>query len=465
MLVDRHELPNLTLAADSPASARKQAQEWAGLVQRIIKGLDHHHAGITTARKRDGLSRALSIVREGGSDELRGRLTRLVESWYHGTGSAPAIDVGEIEPLAEHPTRTAAVVVPPASPTATAIKPGAANAATMSDPDSVVAPRLGGLLGLVLSNIAELTPEHQQLAQQVEQINALLRQPFTEARLIEAERQLRALMIKQGAIRHRIEDAKNAIKEMMATLIGRLSAVSDATGSYSEKIEAYAGRIGAARDISQLSDVVKGLLDDTRVVSTDMARAHDDLVFARQKVREHEGRVEALERELNRIGELVRTDPLTQTLSRRGFEEVYAGEVARKDAKQRALSVALLDVDDFKQVNDTHGHHAGDQALRHLAEVLRVTLRPSDAIGRYGGEEFAILLPGTTAEQATLIMSRVQRELTKRIFLHNNDRIFITFSAGVAIVDIEQGLAAALERCDAAMYDAKRNGKNRVNLA
>ncbi|CAN5278254.1 hypothetical protein BH10PSE17_BH10PSE17_23080 [soil metagenome] len=459
MLVDRHELPNVN-GTDSPAGGRKQAQEWAGLVQRIIKGLDHHHAGITTARKRDGLGRALSIVREGGADELRGRLTRLVESWYHGTGSAPAIEVGEIEPLPEH-----AAAVPSAAPTATAVKVVAANAATMSDPDSVVAPRLGGLLGLVLSNIAELTPEHQQLAQQVEQINALLRQPFTEERLIEAERQLRALMIKQGAIRHRIEDAKNAIKEMMATLIGRLSAVSDATGSYSEKIEAYAGRIGAARDISQLSDVVKGRLDDTRVVSTDMARAHDDLVFARQKVREQEGRVDALERELNRIGELVRTDPLTQTLSRRGFEEVYAGESARKDAKQRALSVALLDVDDFKQVNDTHGHQAGDQALRHLAEVLRVTLRPTDAIGRYGGEEFAILLPGTTAEQATQIMSRVQRELTECIFLHNNDRIFITFSAGVAIVDIEQGLAAALERCDAAMYDAKRNGKNRVNLA
>lgn len=455
MLMNRRDAVPLGAPAadDATPSQRKQAQEWALLVQRIVKALDQHHAGITTARKREGLARALTVIRDGGSDELRNRLTRLVDSWYH-HGHAPAVDL---------PDQELAAVVSTAVRGATA--PAIPEPAGRSDPDSVVAPRLGGLLALVLNTIAELTPEHQQLAQQVEHINALLRQPLTEERLSEAERQLRALMIKQGAIRHRLEDAKNAIKEMMATLIARLSAVSDATGSYSQRIEAYAGRIGAARDISQLSDVVKGLLDETRVVSVDMARAHEDLVDARQKVREHEERVDALERELTRIGELVRTDPLTQTLSRRGFEEVYADEIARRDVQARAMSVALLDVDDFKQVNDTHGHHAGDQALRHLAEVLRVTLRPTDAIGRYGGEEFAILLPGTSPEQAMQIMSRVQRELTKRIFLHNNDRIFITFSAGVALVDRERGLAGALARCDAAMYEAKRNGKNRVNLA
>ena len=144
---------------------------------------------------------------------------------------------------------------------------------------------------------------------------------------------------------------------------------------------------------------------------------------------------------------------------------LFRSEYARALRSGDVLTVAMLDVDDFKLINDRYGHQAGDTALKHLSEVLRETLRPTDAIARYGGEEFAILLPGVSLSDAAAVMTRVQRELTRRIFMHNYDKILMTFSAGVAQIDLQSGLADALERADRAMYEAKRTGKNRVRVA
>ena len=129
------------------------------------------------------------------------------------------------------------------------------------------------------------------------------------------------------------------------------------------------------------------------------------------------------------------------------------------------MCVGLLDVDNFKQLNDTHGHQTGDEALQHLVRVTRRTMRPSDVLARYGGEEFLLLLPETRQEEAVEVMVRLQRNLTKAFFLHDNERVLITFSAGVALRREAEPQAAIIERADKALYQAKRSGKNRVCAA
>jgi diguanylate cyclase len=127
--------------------------------------------------------------------------------------------------------------------------------------------------------------------------------------------------------------------------------------------------------------------------------------------------------------------------------------------------MALLDIDNFKKLNDTLGHDAGDAALVHLANVVRDAIRPQDTLARYGGEEFVILLPDTVLEDGVHAMVRVQRELTRRFFLHNNQKQLITFSCGVAELGTEEVPKECLTRADQAMYLAKRSGKNRVLAA
>jgi diguanylate cyclase len=130
-----------------------------------------------------------------------------------------------------------------------------------------------------------------------------------------------------------------------------------------------------------------------------------------------------------------------------------------------SLSIALLDIDDFKKVNDAMGHFAGDGTLRHLAGLLKRMMRAGDTVARYGGEEFVILMPGLDLDAAQLLLLRAQRALTREVFMHEDHRILITFSAGVTRVRIEDTLDIALLRADTGMYQAKRDGKNRVSLA
>jgi diguanylate cyclase len=165
------------------------------------------------------------------------------------------------------------------------------------------------------------------------------------------------------------------------------------------------------------------------------------------------------------MSEQVYEDQLTAALNRRGLDDMLERAFARAERRNLPLCVAMLDIDDFKRLNDTHGHSAGDGALVHLVQVVKDTLRAMDVIGRFGGEEFLVVLPDTGLEDAARVVTRLQRELTKRIFMYDQERILITFSAGVALRKPGEEQAALIKRADDAAYTAKRAGKNRVFTA
>lgn len=189
-----------------------------------------------------------------------------------------------------------------------------------------------------------------------------------------------------------------------------------------------------------------------------------DIAFAltRERAQRAEDRVSQLQLELEALSREMRHDQLTGVLNRRGLEEMFRKECANAERHDRGLCVALLDIDNFKKINDTYGHQAGDDALVHLATVIRHNLRPNDTVARLGGEEFVILYPESTLQEATAALTRLQRQLDRSFVPADGAKLRITFSAGVSPWQAGEPLEIVLKRADAAMYEAKHNGKNRV---
>lgn len=167
-----------------------------------------------------------------------------------------------------------------------------------------------------------------------------------------------------------------------------------------------------------------------------------------------------LELELHR---LATTDVLTQSSNRRHFFECANQAFDVACAQGAPLAFLLLDIDDFKDINDTYGHLEGDQVLRRIAESGRGVLRRGDLFGRIGGEEFAAVLPGCAPEMALQVAQRLGREIQALSFSYDGRAFNVTVSQGLASLrDSDSTLDSLFARADAAMYEAKRLGKNRV---
>lgn len=318
------------------------------------------------------------------------------------------------------------------------------------------------LLHQVFENIAELSVDEQWLKGQMDALMVASAPPLTLRRLDDVERRLSDVIFKQKDAKGRALQAQEEMRQMLATFIDRLSQITKSTGSFHEKLEESARLIEQAKSITDIAPVLKDVVGATRNMAQDSKTSRDELDAMRERAIATEAEIAKLHQELDRVSAQARHDPLTGALNRKGLDEAVDREVALVRRKETPLCIALLDIDNFKKLNDTLGHATGDGALAHLAAVARECMRPQDTLARYGGEEFVILLPDTSLDQGIEAMTRLQRELTKRFFLAGAEKILITFSAGVAQLATDEKGADAIRRADQAMYLAKRAGKNRV---
>lgn len=166
------------------------------------------------------------------------------------------------------------------------------------------------------------------------------------------------------------------------------------------------------------------------------------------------------------LREQIASDSLTGLHNRRFLDEMLPVMISRAYRERQALSLSMIDVDNFKQLNDTHGHDAGDQALRYIASALRNALRSSDFACRYGGEEFTLVMPSIDASGAASKMRSICTEIRKTTLRYRDRQLKFTLSAGVAEIPPAKGNSQELLRAaDSALYRAKHEGRDRVCVA
>ena len=321
------------------------------------------------------------------------------------------------------------------------------------------------VLLLLLENIGELLDDDTWLRGQIDVVQKAVAGPIQLRALQDAEKRLKDVIYKQSLVKHGLREATANLKATMTTFVSRMGDAVAANDEYQGKLAAHIQRISNTEDVVELNRILENLLEETRSAQADSQRAHQQLVDERDFALNAENRIRQLETELAQMSALVREDPMTRSLNRRGLDDEFAREAARADRYGTPFSLAVLDVDNFKSLNDRRGHKAGDEALIHLVAVAKEELRITDHIARLGGEEFLIILPNTPLAEAERIITRLQRSLTKKYFLDHNERVLVTFSAGIAERCAGETQQAAISRADGAMYQAKLAGKNRVFLA
>jgi len=267
---------------------------------------------------------------------------------------------------------------------------------------------------------------------------------------------------KQLALKQERDAARQALKHLINQMLHEIAELGSTTDRFHSSLGRYADTIDEADSLESLAGVVREMVAESRTVQSVVAQAQTRLNDEHARATELGERVRQLEDEIRKLSDEVSTDPLTQIANRRGMMRAFEIEQAKMAREGTQLAVGLLDVDNFKKLNDTLGHQTGDEALKFLARRVGECLRPVDVVARYGGEEFVVMLPGTPLEEAQQVLTRLQRTLSAEFFTHEDKKVFITFSAGVTLYRAGEPIEAALDRADVALYEAKRTGKNRT---
>jgi diguanylate cyclase len=509
-------------AAAAPSNAG-DGRAWASVIERLVRNLDR--AGSkqwTPARRKDSLHQVL-VTNRSDATRLQQRLSALLAAW-EGDRPGGAAEPAEAapaapEPAADRPEPAAAAAdsaawpalvaalestvrtaLPAADTTAAALAAAirtAAEAATREGATAAHAEALGGLcaqarallaqrgrlvehlhgLSLELAEgLTELAEEGSWARGQASRIQLALAADDGAAPSVRGVRAASALLTQtrqqQARVRAQRDDARESIKVLLQRMVGDAGEIGHEAGRFQQAIARHAQAVAGAGSLESLGQVVRSILDDSQAVQTAVARSRDRIEQDQAQVQALQAQVRELEGELKRLSDEVHTDALTQVANRRGLQAAFDVERARCERAGAGeagglgdLGIGLIDIDNFKKLNDSLGHAAGDQALKALAAAVRERLRPVDHVARFGGEEFVVLLPGQDAAAAAQALTRLQRSLSEALFMHEGRGVLVTFSAGVTPWRTGETLEQALERADGALYEAKRTGKNRTCTA
>ncbi len=245
----------------------------------------------------------------------------------------------------------------------------------------------------------------------------------------------------------------NIMKEL-SEMINKLDQI---TGNHTEQLDNHLLSLKTTGKTNDLAQLKEEITEELALVIDSNHEIHTHIIDAQETVKR-------LQRKMEEVADMATIDELTGLYNRRALFSRLAEEHSRSKRYGQGFSLLLIDIDDFKNVNDKHGHQVGDGILKGLGAFLRQNLRDSDFPSRYGGEEFLCLLPSTDVDQAVQVGNKIRQLLSQSILSNKKKDVSlqITVSIGIAAFTPEDDIDTLIKRADDALYLAKRQGKNRV---
>jgi len=244
-----------------------------------------------------------------------------------------------------------------------------------------------------------------------------------------------------------------------------VEAVSASAANLAEKLEQRnvdikntVDAIEHSEEKQEIFNLLSIVINTSNAIHHSVEETHTELVNTRQSL-------ENMRTELEQAKQHLMLDPLTGARNRFGMEISIEHEIARARRANDKFILAMVDLDHFKQVNDTYGHDAGDALLLHFSQLSRSVLRESDQLFRYGGEEFLMVLPDTDINGATFMFDRLKQMLAKSPLNFQQHKLSVTFSAGVAELKETDDAKSLQQHADQALYQAKQQGRNQTIVA
>ncbi len=253
-------------------------------------------------------------------------------------------------------------------------------------------------------------------------------------------------------------DLLAALRQILEEVSDKTAHLANDLGKKNQGLSDNVSSLKSSRDKNEILRLLSTVVMQAGSIHSTVESSHQELLETRQALTR-------MQEELVETRQMLNEDALTGALNRRGLDMTLAREMARAQRQKSRLTLAMLDLDHFKKVNDIHGHEVGDLMLVHFTNLMRSVMRQSDALVRFGGEEFTLILPDTDSRGAHFVLGRLQQLMSRTPLMHEGKKIAATFSAGIATLKIDENGHTLLRRADEAVYAAKKAGRNAIRLA
>ncbi len=341
---------------------------------------------------------------------------------------------------------------------ASAVKARAAVSRESAAPRGIVAAGAGMLAAAWLGTVAFFAWRRRRPGARAARVETLAipgrRRSFGAQAQAQAEAQA-----EEGRQAESLAEGRKVVEDLLESLALFVRQMVENNTSYTSRMADHKASLKRAMTLAGLQEIQRLLLEEIEGMQSSSESYRAQLDSARRTIQEQQERIRQSEA-------AARVDFLTRLANRRAFEQRLSEELERVRRYGGTFSLILMDIDEFKKVNDEFGHPAGDRVLKFIAAVLNEKVRATDFVSRYGGEEFAVLLPETPADRARVVAEKIRKTLQNSSLLHGKTKIKVTVSAGVGGVKPDgESLADLVARVDAALYQAKKKGRNCVELA